>query len=67
MREDEPWLRRPDGQVERLPVLRPWDRPTSYAPILPRAARGEPALPLERRARPRPVGGLRGRLVDLVG
>jgi hypothetical protein len=67
MREDEPWPPRPDGQVERLPVLRPWDRPTSYASTLPRAVRGQPALPLERRARSRPVGDLRGRLVDLVG
>ncbi len=68
MRDEEGTFPRPGGMVERLPAGRPWwSRPTSYAPVLPRLARGEPALPSERRARPRAVGGLRGRLVDLIG
>ncbi len=67
MRDEEGAFPRPDGLVERLPAARPWPRPTSYAPVLPRLARGEPALPSERRARPRVIGGLRGRLVDLIG
>ena len=30
---------RPDGLVERLPATRPWRRPASYAPLVPRPVR----------------------------
>ncbi len=67
-RHDDETPARPDGPVGRHPAARPWPRPTSYAAVLPRSARGETALPTERRARPRVFGdSLRGRLVDLVG
>jgi hypothetical protein len=56
-----------DGQVERLPATRPWHRPASYAPLVPRLARGQPAAPPERRSRPRLGDEARGRLVDLLG
>lgn len=67
MRQDDVLSGQVDGQVERLPVVRPWPRPASYAPILPRAVRGQPALPSERRSRPRVGDAARGRLVDLIG
>jgi hypothetical protein len=57
---------RREGQVERLP-MRPWHRPASYAPLVPRLARGEPAAPPERRGRPRLGDEARGRLIDLLG
>jgi hypothetical protein len=60
-------MRDEDGLRERLVTARARLRPTSYAPVLPRQARGEPALPAERRARPRAVRIPRGLLVDLVG
>ena len=53
--------------IERLKAVRERLRPTSYATVLPRLARGEPALAGERRARPRLVANPRGVLVDLVG
>ena len=58
---------RRDGQVERLPATRPWRRPASYAPLVPRFARGEPAAPPDRRSRPRLGDDARGRLIDLLG
>jgi hypothetical protein len=58
---------RPDGLVERLPAARPWHRPASYAPLVPRFARGEPAAPPDRRSRPRLGNEARGRLIDLLG
>jgi hypothetical protein len=58
---------RRDRQVERLPTARPYHPPASYAPLLPRLARGEPSTPSERRARPRLGEWTRGRLVDLLG
>jgi hypothetical protein len=53
--------------VERLPAARPWHRPASYAPLVPRFARGEPAAPPDRRSRPRLGNEARGRLIDLLG
>ncbi len=70
MREDEDEdgaPPRPGGMAERLRLARRWFHPTSYAPVLPRLTRGEPALATERRARPRVAGSPRGVLVDLVG
>jgi hypothetical protein len=69
MRADDDFLApgRRDGQVERLPATRPWHRPASYAPLVPRLVRGEPALPPDRRRRPRLGGDARGRLIDLLG
>jgi hypothetical protein len=58
---------RPDGLVERLPATRPWRRPASYAPLVPRLARGEPAARPDRRSRPRLGNEVRGRLIDLLG
>jgi hypothetical protein len=58
---------RRDGQVERWPTVRPYQPPASYAPLLPRLARGEPSTRTERRARPRLGEWARGRLVDLLG
>jgi hypothetical protein len=57
---------RPDGLIERLPATRAWHPPASYAPLVPRLARGEPALPSDRRRRPRLGDGARGRLFDLL-
>lgn len=56
----------PDGRQERLAdVVQRRLCLASYAPLVPRAHRGLPALPGNRRRRPRPgEGSLRGLLLD---